>query len=306
MKRIIIVLLCIGLGIILILDSSGIRTAVGESVQLCLTTIIPSLFAFLALSSFVVSSGIVKSDIAIFILSMVGGYPVGAKLLADKAADPVYKKRAESMLMYCYCGSPAFLLALSDLGMYIWLSNAAACTIFAIISNIKKDKQSVDCSSPVNCSKSDNMQLFVNAAASSGAALYKICLMIIMFSVITRIMTFFGITNMFVHSFTEVTNVINLRSNPPIIAALTSFGGICIMFQVAAICGGRLNLRGFILARIPLAVLSAVICRFITQKLVIETISNPPRFIAYSSGNALASVCLLIMTLILMGTSKNA
>jgi hypothetical protein len=297
----------------LILDSAGFRAAAAESILLCLNTIVPSLFAFLALSAFVMSSELVKGDIAVFMLSMVGGYPVGAKLLADRVSEnPSYKSRAESMMMYCFCGSPVFLIALTDFGIYVWISNVSACLIFAVIANAGRDvigtpKIYNDESRPPR----PTAELFINSVTSAGITLYKICIMIVMFSVITRLFEFFGITNTIFYAFIEVTNIMNLQTNPAIIAALTSLGGICIIFQVSAICGGRINLRKFLLARIPVAVLSAGICRLMTRNLAVrsygalETLASNQRIEISSGGSVIASGCLLIMTLLLLATHKS-
>ncbi|MCL1867220.1 MAG: hypothetical protein FWF82_07415, partial [Oscillospiraceae bacterium] len=137
MKKIGTIVICAGLCTVLVLDARGISAAVLSGVELCLNSIIPSLFAFLVLSSFVVESGIIKGEVPIFVLSMLGGYPVGAKLLCDHVrTSPDRKVRAEHMLMYCYCGSPAFLLMLSSAGLQIWLSNVIACAAVAVFANI--------------------------------------------------------------------------------------------------------------------------------------------------------------------------
>jgi hypothetical protein len=121
--------------------------------------------------------------------------------------------------------------------------------------------------------------------------------MVIAFSVIIRILEFFSITNDVLFSLIEITNIMNLQTNPEIIAALSSFGGICIIFQIKTISG--LSLRKFILARIPIAVFSAGFCRLITRNLVIEATANP-RIEVSSGGSVIASICLIIMTLILL------
>jgi len=324
-KTIIIIIISIGLGVVFIIDSGGIRQAVSESVQLCLNTIIPSLFAFLALSSFIMSTGLIRGQTAVFLLSVTGGYPVGIKLLTEfsESADSAQKrKQAENMMMYCFCGSPAYIAAITDFGIYVWLSNVIACLIFAVIVNIftvffrNKPEKSADI---YTCSDSRRMNLtsrsFIESVVSAGTALYKICLMIVMFSVIIRVLEFTGIIsqkNNVLSAFLEVTNTINLSAEPAVIAALTSFGGLCVIFQIIAINGGRINLRKFLLARIPVAALSAGICQImmvITAKnTATETLAEQaiqpvqPRILISAAGNPIASVCLLIMTLILAKT----
>jgi hypothetical protein len=301
MKKFTVVLilaLCVGLGVVFVFDSRGISVAVFESIQLCLNTVIPSLFAFLALSTFLMSSGIIKGEVAIFILSMLGGYPVGAKLIADSSLT---KERKQHMLMYCFCGSPVFLIALiphNNLGLYIWLSNVSACVIFAILSNASSLTYS-----KAKSHKSEikiNSRIFIASVTSAGTTLYKVCIMIVAFGVITRLLELMGLTSSILYSLVEITNVMTVQENPAIIATLTSIGGVCIIFQVYAICGGKLSLRRFLYARIPIAALSSGICFLLTKGLATEAIAEEHRIEATSGGSMVASICLLIMTLILL------
>jgi hypothetical protein len=297
-------------GVILAADSAGIAAAVSQTISLCLNTVIPSLFAFLALSSFAVSSGLVKSDKAIFLMSLVGGYPVGAKLLSERSDT----KRAASMLMYCYCGSPAFLLAIGGrFGIYIWLSNALACVIFAIFANTANmfNKKGKCDKKPPNRSRISS-DVFIQSVASAGAAVYRICLMMLVFAVLLRILEFAGVMRLLpesAYAFAEITNVMRLNAHPALIAMLTSLGGLCVIFQTAAIVGKRLNLRKFMLARIPIAALSGGICYTLTDLSGLAAISEAsipaiaaerPLVLITSAGTPIASVCILIMTLFLV------
>jgi hypothetical protein len=304
MKKIIITVLCTAFGVLFVLDSGGISIAVFESLQLCLNTVIPSLFAFLVLSTLLMSCGIIRGELALFVLSMTGGYPVGVKLLRDMDLPA---QRAERLMMYCYCASPVFLIALHSLGLYIWLSNVSACVIFAVLCKLydlrkpqrhalRKDEQAI----PAPARRG-----FVECINSSGKTMLQICLMVVVFGIVSRAFVFLGVTGGTFHSLLEITNIMDLRANPALISALTSFGGVCIVFQVFAICGGRFSLRKFLLSRIPIAALSAGICRLITRNLVIEA-STRPRVELSESGSLVAASCLLIMTLILLRKSLSS
>ena len=311
MKKFMVAVVCIGLGTVFILDSAGMKAAVYDSVILCLNTIVPSLFAFLALSTFVVSSGLVKSNIAVFMLSIAGGYPIGAKLLsAQAAANPEHKRRCENMMMYCFCGSPALLVAITDYGIYVWASNAIACSIFAIICNLRKNSEltNVNVSTP-HALKSES---FIYSVASAGNALYHICLTIIAFSVILRTLEFVGVMRLlpdFAYAFIEITNLVDIKLSPAVTAGVASMGGLCILFQIKAICKKHLRLHKFILARIPIAILSGIICHLLTRNIVVETIVenavSPLRAEASSGGSIIASACLVIMSVMLLQTQKS-
>ncbi|MCL2633345.1 MAG: hypothetical protein FWD34_02400 [Oscillospiraceae bacterium] len=299
-KKIIIAILCLGLGVIIIMDSQGISEAIVKSIQLCLTTIIPSLFAFMALSAFLIKSGIVRGDFAIFILSVTGGYPVGINLLKD-----IKKSRAETMLMYCYCGSPIFIMAIANNGIYIWLSNMLACLIFAVIIYLMniRNKPTFQKTEPV---LDLSAETFIKSITGAGSALYRVCLMVILFGIVIRTMEFTGLMQVLpdeAYAFLEISKLMNISTSPPVTAALTSFGGVCIISQIVIISNGRINLMKFLLARIPIAVLSATICHILTRHITVT--ASTPHPIISSAGNPIASVCLLIMSFILINTVRS-
>jgi hypothetical protein len=303
MKKFFMIALTAVIGIILAADSAGVREAVTGSISLCLTVIIPSLFAFLALSSLLTA----LFPQAIFPLSLIGGYPAGAKLLAE---SNLLQERKEHMLMYCFCGSPAFITAIAPrAGLYIWLSNAIACVIICLLTRHRLPAKPGVC--PETCPEAcrpGGGDLFIRSISASGAALYKICLMIVAFSVITRILGFIGLSNPLLFAFLEITGVMRLTAPLPLIAALTSLGGICAWLQAAAMFPPNLrpNLRPFLLARIPAAALSAGICFLLTHGMAVETAAEPTaaavtvHVLPFASGSPIASLCLLAMSGILL------
>ncbi|MCL1832147.1 MAG: hypothetical protein FWG45_04450 [Oscillospiraceae bacterium] len=307
-KRIVVVSLCAGLAVVLVADTAGVFAAVSQTVTLCLNTIIPSLFAFLALSTFVISSGLVRGEAAIVLLSLVGGYPVGAKLLADRVdTDSAYAKRAERMLMYCYCGSPAFLLTLvGKLGLYVWLSNVAACLIFAVFTRLFGKHERVR--EPVKAVRVSG-DVLISSVTGAGIALCRICLMMLAFAVVLRVLEFVGLMLIlpdYAYAVAEITHVIHLNAHPAVLAALTSLGGLCVMLQTSAIVGGRFKRGLFLLARLPIAALSAGIAHLLTHSLAVQTLTTN-RAVSISAGNnTAASLCLLVMTILLIAERRRS
>ena len=105
--------------------SEGVR----NGIVLCLTTVIPSLFLFTVLTNWMGSTriltwlgkgvslvgrpvlGLGSAGCGVLLFSLLGGYPVGAALLAGLVRqgqmDP---KQASKMLCFCSWSSPAFLI----------------------------------------------------------------------------------------------------------------------------------------------------------------------------------------------------
>ena len=111
-----------------------------DGLTLCAGVVIPSLFPFVVLACFLTNSGLGElisrplSPITRYILklpsscgcavimSMLGGYPVGAKmisgLLEQKKID---KAQASRMLCFCVNAGPAFLIGTVGLSMLLSL-----------------------------------------------------------------------------------------------------------------------------------------------------------------------------------------
>ena len=104
----------------LIYYSDEVLESAVNSVRVCLVTIIPSLYAFMVISGFIISSGIyryisrpfgaiaryifrIPADFfSIFLLSSAAGYPVGAKLTSDLyLSGSSDRETAERMLGFC-------------------------------------------------------------------------------------------------------------------------------------------------------------------------------------------------------------
>ena len=137
--------------------AGGISRGLMYSAQM----LIPSLFPFMLLSSFMIRSG--AADIlgralsfvfsrlfrlppaasAAVILSFIGGYPVGAgcvRTLCDRKA--ISSVQAEQMMMFCVCSGPAFLITgvgtlllhSTEAGVIIYASQVISGLILGVIS----------------------------------------------------------------------------------------------------------------------------------------------------------------------------
>ena len=257
-------------------------------------------------------------------LSLIGGYPIGIKLLKEYTAyNKNYTAIAKKMLCYCYCGSPAFIIQIAGLsvfgssfaGLIIYLSNITSCVIFAVLSNIfEKRDLSIDKYTPEKISFS--LQTIVNSINSAVKTLGIICGTIVAFNIFIEICDYIGILNIFklfnldkfLAAFLEISNLSLLKgvSGNTLYACsmLTSFGGLCIILQTASLSGGKIKLKKFIFARIPIALLSGLMCRFYSFLFgfSVESIVSFPAVPMLSDVNPLFSVCIIIMSYIIIKT----
>lgn len=115
--------------LILILDGKTALEGARQGIELCLRTVIPSLFPFFLLSILLTSSfiGMQLSPLqplsrlfsiptgaeSILISAFLGGYPVGAQSISEAYhAGHLGKRDAERMLSFCNNAGPAFLFGM--------------------------------------------------------------------------------------------------------------------------------------------------------------------------------------------------
>jgi len=115
--------------LVLILDTKTALYGAKEGLQLCLQTVIPSIFPFLILSGVLNRSilgqalpplrplgklcKIPKGGESLLLLGLIGGYPVGAQLIAQSYSDGrLTPKAARRMLGFCSNAGPSFLFGM--------------------------------------------------------------------------------------------------------------------------------------------------------------------------------------------------
>lgn len=346
MKKAITVLIAALILAALIFDAKNMTEAVRTSVETCLYIIIPALFGFMAVSSYLIKSGlyriifkpffllfccIIKLDeeeFGIFLLSLFGGYPVGAKLLADNTE----LTDKYNILPFCYCPSPGFVVTVAGIGLFssakagflIYISNLLACVILAVLLTRKNKKSSVKTtygfSPPVKLKQTDSplQDVFISSVMSASSSLFPVCAIIVTFGVIAQVFRFYfnvlGLSNPLnlFYAVLEISNASSLPPNRallPLIAALFSFGGICIIMQIPALTKGKISLKNFYLCRIPAALMSAVLCRILLPLFKINaaipvTAGNTGFIKPTEAQNPIASSALLIMAVILLKTTQ--
>lgn len=341
---VLIVLVSVIVCILLIMDSEGMINAAKNSVIVCLNVIIPSLFAFMVFSQIMVKSGAADvlfypfymiskfwfkgsgREFGIFMLSLLGGYPVGIKLLKEEIAyNKNFTAIAQNMLCYCYCGSPAFIIQVAGLsvlgsskaGLIAYISNISACFTAAVIMNIfSKSKEIRKDNFPAKARIT--LPFVTDSINSSVKSLGVICGTILAFNIIIELLDYsgfigllegFGIKSIFC-AFFEISNLSMFRGNDfgllPLFSAVTSFGGLCIIMQTAALSQGKIPLKWFIVSRIPIAALSAIYCRILTELFPLSVESGIASAVVpvFSSVNPICSLCLIIMTFILLKESS--
>ncbi|MGN0578693.1 MAG: hypothetical protein ACI4J4_08735 [Ruminiclostridium sp.] len=326
-----------GSGILITVFSRETSASVVNSIHICVNAIIPSMFAFMAISSYIISSGLYRyisapfyfilkkvirldrQSFSIFILSLIGGYPTGIKLISEiTAQNKNYSAIAEKLSAICYCVSPPFAITMLGLGIFgseeagviIYISNVLACLTAAIVFTRIFP---IDADNYRQEEKSGGLIAAVNGTAAS---LITVCAVIVAFNVLLTafqcVMGLFsaeipcGILGLF-----EISNLLKIQ-NPsasllPFVSAASSFGGVCVLVQCAALTKNQFSLKYFLAVRLPCAALSgffaSVIMNFWEISVTASPISASYSFV-FSAERAVTLLLTVMCILIFLKNEK--
>lgn len=325
---------------ILISEPEVCKNGTAEGILLCGKVIIPSLFPFTMCVIFIINSGVLNSLELIFprlvsrkklrfdiffiiLLSFIGGYPIGAKLLNNTVTENrLTKVEASNMLNHSVNAGPAFVI--SAVGSGILNSKKIGiillCShIFSGIMLILFAPKSNTHTKTILSYKHQSINLadnFVKSVAEASNTVLNICSFTILFSAINEYINFFA-ENIkpvkIIGLILEITNAVTLTNNIYLISFLLGFGGISVWCQVLSV-GSNLEIRPFkfILFRILHGVLSicftAVLLRLFPVNISVFSTTDKLSFsYFYSSGAVgISLLTMAIVFIISLSTKKYA
>lgn len=273
-------------------------TAAREGVALCLQTVLPSLFPFFVLSSLLVQSdvprllsramagvmyplfGVSGAGASALILGLLGGYPVGARTVAELyGRGEIAREEAEQLLAFCNNSGPGFFLGVcgtavfgsARAGAYLYLIHVGAALVTGVL--LRRDL-----GLPRRKAVSRQRAPFDLAAAVQGsfAAVGSVSAFVIFFMVLLRLLSLVPalaalppLPRAALFGFMEMTNGVNAlpatRTGFVLCAAIMNWGGLSVQAQTCAmLAGSALSARRCVigkavqaLAGVPLALLAA-------------------------------------------------
>ena len=324
----------------LISRQNFISQAIITATERCLNVIIPSLFAFIAISSILINSNLIiyiakpfnlisktlfgfSGEIfIIMIISNISGFPVGANLLVKMIDNKqISKKTAEKLCCFCYGGGPAFFSGAIGLtvfhssraGMIIFLSCLISNMILAlIIGQIYKPTLTGN-----NNNISINSECIIQSVLSAGKALFTICVTIIFFAAMIAVIETTGFFDIFsqdigvyIKGVAEISNLSEITAKStkiiPIVTSICSFGGICVLMQIKAIVKDKISLKFFIAARIcamaiAYGISDIAVKIFLPKEIYAAAVHTRP---VINSDNIIPSICLICMIFIIFSGNK--
>ncbi len=250
-------------GFILIWFSAVCRSGISKGLEICGSTIIPSLFPFLCFSNLCVllSSEIIiprfiaKLHQRIFRLpsctvlpvffGLTGGYPIGPAMAAELyKSKKISRTQAKYTALFCCNSGPAFSVA--AVGMHLCGSRNTGLILFAstvvstlltgfVLAPVSHGESSCK-AEPLNSEKATFSSAFIAAIEKSTYAMLKICAWILFFSMLYSLIANLNIpeyANQILSGIFEVTMGCTLNAgNPAALAAILGFGGISVHFQI--------------------------------------------------------------------------
>ena len=291
--------------ILIIAEPVTCSKGAAEGILLSGRVIIPSLFPFTACVLFIMKSGalnifkfaepftkkIFKLSPELFtlmLLSFIGGYPIGAKLLNEAVKlKKTSAKNAGIMLNYCVNAGPAFIvlavgggiIGSKTVGYILLCAHIFSSFILSFIFGFFIKNEKTECIQEKNNSNiADN---FVNSVSEAASAVLSICAWVVLFSTIISYIEQYSQKLPFLKYLSpllEVTNAVSHTRNILIIAFLLGFSGLCIWSQIISV--GRLlkiNYPLFALSRIAHGLISAGITAILLNifHISLTTSGNP-------------------------------
>lgn len=296
--------------------------------------IIPSLFPFCVICLFIVKSDCLRfienfishfslklfkltsNEFFVMIMSFIGGYPVGAKLINNLYKNnQIDKTTATVMMCYCVNAGPAFIIiAVGNcilnsriLGNVLLVSHITGSIIIAFVCRFFIKIKSENITIKKNISSVSDV--FVESTADACTTVISICSFVVLFNVVINVINNLNIPffKKIIIPLLEITSGIMSCKNIYVISMLLAWGGICVHFQLFfAAKDLKINKLYFYISRIAHSLLSFLITH-IQLKLLpihIQTLSNNINFLNSftSMSNIYASVFFILSSLVLVGS----
>lgn len=283
--------------LLLILDSRTALLGAQSAVELCISSVIPSLFPFLVLSGMLTAAinranlrilrplghllGIPAGTEGIFITGILGGYPTGAQAVHQAwSKGQLSREEATRMLAFCSNAGPAFLFGIlgtkftySWIPWLLWGIHILSAIAVAVILPAKRNGvRKLSTASPVTVT-----QALKTAVVTMGYICGWIILMRVILAFLDRWVLWLFPTEVRIcfYGFIELTNgccdadAVSTQGLRFILcSAMLAFGGICVAMQTASVTGKlgiKQYLKGKTLQTIISFLLSATIQLFVFE-----------------------------------------
>lgn len=288
-----------GIGsLILILDTKTAIAGAAEGIDICLKTLIPSLFPFLFLTGFLTLSlqgkairilrpigkllRIPTGAESIFLIGLLGGYPVGAQCVAQAVGSgSISRENAKRMLAFCSNAGPAFLFGIGSrlfarlwMVWALWFIHITAAILVGIVT-YGENTGSVTL-------QASTMPAPAAVLRQSLQTMAMICGWVVLFRVLLCFLQrwfLWLLPDWALHLLSgllEIANgccalmqVENVSLRFVLCSAFLGFGGLCVTMQTYSVCTG-LDCRSYLPGKLLQTVFSILLsCVVISREMAI-------------------------------------
>lgn len=266
-KRMLSVVVLILFLTVLILDSRTSLQGAQDGIRLCMMVVVPSLFPFIFLAIMLPSRvlgsripflsrlcgmcGVPEGAESLLLLSFLGGYPVGASMVADAYRQGcISRTNASRMLGFCSNAGPSFLFGMvgslfSDRKIIwlLWLIHiSSALLVGMLLPGKSKEACVLNKKAPLTVSQALEMSI---------KTMVNICGWVVIFRVLLSVLDRWLLwllpqqVQAGIYGLLELSNGIIFLQQLPNCAArfitcsgILAFGGLCVFMQTASVTRG--------------------------------------------------------------------
>ncbi len=273
--------------LVIILDSRTALAGAIQGINMCIYTVIPSLFPLFVLSNYLTQAlsgvsigimrfiakicGVPKGGESLLLVGLIGGYPVGAQCVR-KAYDNhlLSKQDSHRLLGFCSNAGPAFIFGMTGrlfssawVPWAIWSIQIISSFTVGMVLNGKRDYSISDLGTArIN---------LVTSVRQSITALTGVCAWVILFRVFSVMLTKWALwifpieLQIIIQGAIELVNGCNglyqitdesLRF--VLCSVFLSFGGLCVCMQTMSVVGD-LGMRSYYKGKLLQTVISGII-----------------------------------------------
>lgn len=242
----------------LVLQPETASAAAVEGLRLCAQVIVPSLFSFFVLSSLAVELGLTGyvsgalgrvmgplfgvsgAGGAALALGLIGGYPVGARTVAELYQKGQCSNReAERLLTFCNNCGPAFILGAAGAGVFgdgrigliLWISHVLGAVCVGVLGRLVLGKVRGGSGKTTPVAARSVGEAFTLSVKSALASMLNICAYVVFFTVMIRLLTQGPLSGMGLWGRRLLTGVLEISSG---VCALAGEGNLTVRIVMAA------------------------------------------------------------------------
>ena len=336
MKNTLTLAIVAAIGVGLIIYPKNTAEGIKNGFLLLGNNLIPALFPFMVLSSYISQSTIAQAISKFFekpfrfifkasgygviamILGCLGGYPVGAKTVCEfYESGKISRNDAERLLYWCINPSPAFLITAigtfmlgdAEIGFILYFSCLLSSLTIGFFCRFLSSDEIYSVETRLPESKES---IFVKSVSRGSEGMLGICGWILTFCVLASLCDALKLPysiSYIIKAVGEVTtgckNAVSAGLSLPVIAAISGFGGFAVICQCASyssVC--KLKMKFLVCSRIINSALSAIFCSLLLkifpqcENASVIISAGTTTFTLYHSISA--SIILIIMCILLV------